>query len=62
MRIEEHLTEMELEIHTMNMHGHLSEFELNVEVNAIEHHIHEARKKIENGRQHNRDCDMESPD
>ncbi len=35
MRIDEHLTEMELEIHTMNMHGHLSEFELNVEVNTI---------------------------
>ncbi len=61
MLTEEHLANIELEIQQMNIHGHLQEFELSVCVNAIEHQIYEARRKIENGRQHNRNFDTESP-
>ena len=62
MLIEEHIANIELEIQQMNSHGHLLEFELSVCVNAIEHQLYEARRLVEDGRQHNRDCDMESPD
>lgn len=58
----EHLATIEKEIHTMNTHGHLEEFELSVCVNAIEQYfLFEVRRKIEDGRQYNRDSDTESP-
>ena len=62
MIIEEHLAGIEREIHVMNQHGHLHEFELSVCINAIEHQLFEARRIVENGRQHNRDCDIQKPD
>lgn len=62
MIAEEHLANIEREIHEMSIHGHLHEFELSVCVNAIEHQLFEARRLIENGRQHDRDCDIQEPD
>lgn len=59
----EHLAKIKKEIQVMNAHGHLEEFELSVCVNAIEQYfLFEAQRKIEDGRQHNRDSDLESPD
>jgi len=60
MNVEEHLKNIEHEINMMDVHGHLDDFELSVQINAIEHNIYEVRKLIENGRQHNRNCDTES--
>ena len=63
MKIEDHITKIEQEVQVIAEHGHLStDIAMARFVNAIEYEIHEARRAVENGRQHDRDSDLESPD
>ncbi len=60
--IDEHLAKIEKEVQDIAKDGHLTkDIAMARFVNAIEWEIHEARREVEDGRQHNRDCDNESP-
>lgn len=58
---EQHLANIELEIAAMSLDGHLKDIELSRFINAIEYDVLEARRAIENGRQHNRGSDIQEP-
>ncbi len=63
MNVKGHLARIHKEINTMDVHGHLDDFELSVCINAIEKYfLFEAQRKVDDGRQHNRDCDIQERD
>lgn len=61
MKIEDHLAKIEKEVQDIAAEGHLTtDIVMARFVNAIEYEIHEARREVENGRQHNRNVDVQS--
>ncbi len=56
--IEEHLAKIEKEVQVITEEGHLTkDIAMARFVNAIEWEIHEARREVEDARQHNSDGD-----
>lgn len=62
MKIEDHIAKIEDEVQAIAKDGHLTtDIVMARFVNAIEYEIHEARREVEDGRQHDRNFDPESP-
>lgn len=56
--IDDHLAKIEKEVQAIAKDGHLAtDIVMARFVNAIEYELHEARREVENARQHNRDSD-----
>lgn len=60
--IDDHLAKIEKEVQAIAKDGHLTkDIAMARFVNAIEYELHEARREVENARQHNRDSDSIGP-